>query len=174
MTIAVSHPPLGKTVLGVLTTETVAESTPADFGEGTSQPQSAPIVTRVPPSPNVHVSTEVASQSAPVDASTPTHKRRKSRKEGEGTSSKRSRCEGSTSVPPYPFPGGVFSTEFNVGRRVDFHMGSIHRAILDELSTSALVEAIFEMASRTASMVGYLREFGDYRRSGEVKVPLLK
>lgn len=53
-------------------------------------------------------------------------------------------------------------------------MGSTHREILDGLSGSALVEAIFEMASRTASMIGYLKEFGDHRGSREVKVALLK
>lgn len=53
-------------------------------------------------------------------------------------------------------------------------MGSTHRAILEGLSRPILVDAIFEMASRTASMVRYLREFGDHRRSREVKVALLK
>lgn len=175
VTVTMSPPPLGQTILGVLPSENVAivGSSLANFGEGTSQPQPAP-ATRILPSPNVNVLTEVASHSAPIDASTPTQKKRKSRKDGDRSSSKKNHREGSASTPSCPLPGGVFSTDFNVGRRVDFHMGSTHRAILDGLSGSALMDAIFEMASRTALMVGYVREFGDHHGSGEVKVALLK
>lgn len=46
-------------------------------------------------------------------------------------------------------------------------MGSTHRSILEALPGS-------EMATRTASMVGYLKEFGDHHGSREVKVALLE
>lgn len=57
---------------------------------------------------------EMASKSVPVESS---RKKRKSRRDGD-KSSKRNRREGNE--PVAPIPGGVFSTEYNVGQRVDF------------------------------------------------------
>lgn len=99
--VVVSHPSSGQIIPGGLPigNVTIVGSSLANFGEGTSQPQSAPVTTRVLPSLDVNVSTEVASHSAPVNASAPTHKRRKSRKDDDRSSSKRSRHEGSASAP---------------------------------------------------------------------------
>lgn len=107
-----------------------------------------------------------------MGTSAPSRKKKKSHREGERSSSKRNRRDGNDSVPP--LPGGVLSTEYNVGRCVDFHMGTEHRAILESMSGSMLLDAIFEMSSQAASIVGYIREFGDIPGSGEVKVLLAK
>lgn len=53
-------------------------------------------------------------------------------------------------------------------------MGPVQPSIVESITSPALLDAIFEMSSRTASMVGFLREFGDARGSGEVKAALLK
>lgn len=119
-----------------------------------------PVTGMVPPS-------DVASRLLPADPST-FRKRRKSRKDRDRSSSKRNRREGA------PLPGGVFSTEYNVGRRVNFHMGSTHKAILETMSGPALLNAIFEMSSRTTSMVRYLREVGGLPGSEEAKKALLE
>lgn len=173
--IVVVRPPVGESIPeGLPVREKMSlpgGSQPLD-GEGTSNPSSVPITTRVSPVASMNPHTEAASQSAPTGTSVPTHRKRKSCKEGDRSSSKRNRRE--SSEPVVLLPGGVFSVDYNVGRRVDFHMGPAHRAILESMSGPTLLEAIFEMSTRTASMVGYLRDYGDVRGSGEVKVTLLK
>lgn len=139
------------------------------IGEGTSTPAHVLSAGRSTAVVNTNLAAEVASESAPVTASA--HKKRKSRK-GSKSSSKKCRREGKESA--VPLPGGVFSPEYNVGRFIDFNRGPTYLALLESLPGCAMMDSVFEMASRTASMIGYIREFGDIWGSGEVKSLLLK
>lgn len=82
--------------------------------------------------------------------------------------------EGSVPNAPHLLPNRVFNTEFNVSHRADFHMGATHRSLLDALFESEFTNAMFEMATRTTSMVGYLREFADCQGAAEVKAELVE
>lgn len=62
-----------------------------------------------------------------------------------------------------PFPNGVFSPEFIISHRANFHMSSTHRALIEALPKSEFTNAMLEMATWTTSMAWYLREFADCR-----------
>lgn len=101
MTIVVNRPSTDQTIPEGLPTGSVAivGSSHTPLGKGTSQPHSTPVITRVLPTPNVNSPVEVASPSASAHASNSAHKRRKSRKEGDRSSSKRIRREAARPSP---------------------------------------------------------------------------
>lgn len=157
VTIVVVRPPPSEAVLeGVPLKEktSLRGSSHAPAGEGSSQPLIILVASTTLPTKSI-------SQSAPVGVSIPSRKRRRYRKEGDTSSSRKSRREDSD--PPVILPGGVFSTDYNVSRRVDLNMGPAQRAIVESIPSPDMLDAIFEMSSRTASMVGFLRQFGDVR-----------
>ncbi|WVY94010.1 hypothetical protein V8G54_033098 [Vigna mungo] len=59
-------------------------------------------------------------------------------KEGDKSSSKRSRREGSVS---HPLPASVFDHEFHAGSRVNFHASSSQRAVIEPTSEEELLSA---------------------------------
>ncbi|WVZ02858.1 hypothetical protein V8G54_023664 [Vigna mungo] len=138
----------------------------------------APAVGSIPISSNVpsmaagsNPVAEVASQSAPIPASASFKRKRKSQKGGKSSSTK---CRRESIKPAVPLPGGVFSPEYNVSRFIDFNRGPAYRTLLESLPGSTMLDSIFEMASRTALMIGYVRDVGDFKGLGEVKRSLLK
>ncbi|WVZ06038.1 hypothetical protein V8G54_019384 [Vigna mungo] len=138
----------------------ILRSSRAPAREGTSNAKSPPAAdVGLPPTTNTESPIEVASHSAPLGNSMSAQKKRKSRKEGDKSSSKRNRREGSFPSTLRPLPGGVFSTEFNVSHCADFHMGATHWSLLEALSEFELTNAFFEMATRTTSVAEYIREF---------------
>lgn len=73
------------------------------------------------------VDLEQLSKTVAVVVVPPPEKRKRSHKEGERSSFKRKRCEGSA---PIPLPGGMFGTEFHVSHKSNFHMNSAERVSL--------------------------------------------
>lgn len=56
-----------------------------------------------------------------------------------------------------------------MSRFIDFHRGPAYTALLESLPGRVMLDSMAEMASRTASMIDCIREYGDVRGSGEVK-----
>ncbi|KOM58050.1 hypothetical protein LR48_Vigan11g108300 [Vigna angularis] len=130
-------------------------------------PQSdPPVIVATQPPPVVNLETFEA---AVIPVATPLDKKRKS-KEGEKSSSKKSRRDGNT---PHPLSRGLFDPTFNVRGHVSFHMSSLQRAVVEPMLEKDITEAGLEFASWGPMLAWYLREFADRRSAGDVQAELV-
>ncbi|WVY91748.1 hypothetical protein V8G54_037262 [Vigna mungo] len=99
-----------------------------------------------------------AGLSNPPLADAPRKKKKRS-KEGEKSSSKRSKRDHT----PQPLPGGLMDPAFGVSDRLDFRMSSAQREIMEQLSEQQLLKATLEHSSRGAMLMWYAERFADRR-----------
>lgn len=139
---------------------------PPSFSRAATVAKSRPPITVVEatvavnaPQPTSVVILEQSSGVA-IASAIPLERKRKSHKEGEKSSSKRSRREGSHSRPLL----GVFSPEFSVSHKTNFHMNSTERTVVEPLSKVEVTNVVHELATQMAMLSWYLREFADHRR----------
>lgn len=99
----------------------------------------------------------------PVDPSS-SKKKRKS-KDGDKSSSKKSRQEGNVLRP---IPSGLFDPVFDVGDQVDFCMSLSERAAVEPMSEVDITDDALEFTSCGAMLIWYLRQFADRRGAEDV------
>lgn len=79
----------------------------------------------------------------------PLERKRKSHKEEEKSSSKRSRRDGSIARP---LPSGVFNPEFNVSHNTNFHMNSTERAVMEPPSEGEVTNIVLKLSTRATML----------------------
>ncbi|KOM41312.1 hypothetical protein LR48_Vigan04g151000 [Vigna angularis] len=140
-----------------------------------------------PPHNLSHVFLDPSSKAATTSAQ-PLVRKRKDHKEGERSASKKGRKEkegsssrfaskkgrkGKEGSSSWPLPNDIFSPEFNISDRTNFHMSSTHRSLIEGLSEPVLTNAMLEMSTRATSLAWYLREFADRRGAENIRAELL-
>ncbi|BAT92910.1 hypothetical protein VIGAN_07177700 [Vigna angularis var. angularis] len=121
----------------------------ASIGNCPVVPPTSKVTVVIAPQPTLVVDLEHSSKTAHATAVVPSIEKKRKTKEGEKSSSKRSRREGSESRP---IPDGVFDPEFHVGSHANFHLSSTQPAIVEQMSEGDLINVALELTTRGAML----------------------
>ncbi|KOM55778.1 hypothetical protein LR48_Vigan10g167000 [Vigna angularis] len=97
--------------------------------------------------------------------------RKRSHKEGEKSSSKRSRRDGGT---PWPLPSTIFQTEIHIGQKANFRTSSSDWDIVEKMSEKEITNAALELSCRSTMLNWYLVNMADHRNAEDVQAELTK
>ncbi|KOM48346.1 hypothetical protein LR48_Vigan07g205000 [Vigna angularis] len=67
-----------------------------------------------------------------------------------------------------PLLGGLFIPEFNASHKINFHMSSLHRLVVESLFEAQVTNAILELSTRASMLSWYLRGQADRHGSEQV------
>ncbi|BAT92848.1 hypothetical protein VIGAN_07169400 [Vigna angularis var. angularis] len=132
-------------------------------------PLTGQVTATIAPQPTSVVDLEPFVKTVPIALVVPSTKKKRKSKEGEKSSSKRSRREGSVLRP---IIADVFDPEFHVSSCVTFHMSSSQRVVVELMSERELINAILELTARGSMLTWCARKLANRRSARDLQAEL--